>query len=106
MSSQVRIGILGGGGILGAHAPAFGKVADRCRVVAVAEPDPARADRIRQLLGPDVAILPHYDGVVCRQDVEAVDILLPHDLHLPATLAAARAGKHVLVETPIPQTAR
>lgn len=98
MSDLVHIGILGGGGILGAHAPALAKMADRCRVVAVAEPDPSRADRIRQLLGPDVAILPHFDDVVCRDDVEAVDVLLPHDLHLPATQAAARAGKHVLVE--------
>jgi predicted dehydrogenase len=33
--------------------------------------------------------------------VEAVDICLPHHLHLPAILAAARAGKHVLCEKPL-----
>lgn len=96
--SPVRIGILGGGGILGAHAPALQKLAGQCTVTAVAEPDPSRHARIRQLLGPDVVILRDYQDVIARPDVDAVDILLPHYLHLPATLAAAKAGKPVLTE--------
>jgi predicted dehydrogenase len=35
------------------------------------------------------------------RDVEAVDICLPTDQHVPAALAALRAGKHVLVEKPM-----
>ena len=53
---RTSIGILGGGGILGAHAPAFMKLADQCAVTAVAESNPARDDRIRSLLGPDVRV--------------------------------------------------
>jgi len=34
-------------------------------------------------------------------EIEAVDICLPTDQHAPATLAALRAGKHVLVEKPM-----
>jgi len=98
MTDRVGIGILGGGGILSAHAPGFAAMADACRVVAVAEPDASKADRIHNLLGPDVAIEPDYRDVLARDDVDAVDILLPHDLHLPAAAESARAGKHVLVE--------
>ncbi len=98
MNGTVRIGILGGGGILGAHAAGFQPLADGCRVVAVAEPDAARHARIRELLGPDVELAGDYPEVLDRDDVDAVDILLPHDLHLPATVAAAAAGKPVLVE--------
>ena len=98
MSETVRVGILGAGGILGAHAPSFVKLADRCAVVAVAEPDPDKHDRIRQLLGPDVEIERDYRDVLARGDIHAVDILLPHDLHMPATVDAAEAGKHVLIE--------
>jgi predicted dehydrogenase len=36
--------------------------------------------------------------------VDAVDICLPHDLHEPVALAAARAGKHILCEKPIAAT--
>jgi predicted dehydrogenase len=34
-------------------------------------------------------------------EIEAVDICLPTDQHAPATIAALRAGKHVLVEKPM-----
>ena len=97
MSDKVRVGILGGGGILGAHAPALRNVADRCEVAAVAEPRPERVGRIRELLG-DVDIEKDYRDVLARDDVDAVDILLPHDMHLPATVDAAAAGKPILIE--------
>lgn len=95
---KVRIGILGGGGILGAHAPAFNKIRHLCTVVAVAEPNEEKHPRIRQLLGQDVRICKDYRQALAAGDVDAVDVLLPHDLHLPATAAAAAAGKPVLVE--------
>ena len=95
---RTTIGILGGGGILGAHAPAFMKLADQCAVTAVAESNPARDDRIRSLLGPDVRIYRDYRDVLALPEVNAVDILLPHDLHMPAVIESARAGKPVLVE--------
>ena len=93
-----RIGILGGGGILGAHGPAFQQLTDLCSVTVVAEPDASRAEHIRSRLHPGVRIVKDYRDVLAMADVDAVDILLPHDLHLPATLAAAEAGKPVLIE--------
>ena len=42
-----------------------------------------------------------FEEVVRRPEVQAVDVCLPHHLHLPAILAAARAGKHVLCEKPL-----
>lgn len=97
MSEKLRIGVLGGGGILGAHARGFGECAERCEIVAVAEPNEERHARVRDLMG-DVAIVPDYRDVLAMDDVQGVDIVLPHFLHMPATVAAAEAGKHVLVE--------
>lgn len=48
---KIRIGILGGGGILGAHARAYRQLADRCEVVAVAEKDESLWPRVKELLG-------------------------------------------------------
>lgn len=93
-----RIGILGGGGILAAHAPAYRQLADLCTVTVVAEPNPGRADAIRSLLGDRVRIVPDYQDLLADPNVDAVDILLPHHLHMAATIAAAVAGKPVLVE--------
>jgi len=36
-----------------------------------------------------------------RKDIEAVSICLPHHLHADVTVAAAKAGKHVLCEKPM-----
>ena len=94
---KARLGIFGGGGILGAHAPGYRAIPDLCEVVAVAEPNAARHDRVRQLVG-DVKIVRDYQELLATVPVDAVDILLPHDLHLPATLAAAAARKPVLIE--------
>lgn len=95
---KVKIGILGGGGILGAHGPAYMKLPDKCSVVMVAEPKPERAEAIHKILGPDVSIVKDYQEVLDSDDIDAVDIILPHHLHMPAAVAAAKAGKPVIVE--------
>lgn len=98
MASKLQVGILGGGGILGAHGPAYMDNSDHCTVVMVAEPNPARHDPIRDLVGADVEIVADYHDVLANDSIDGVDIILPHYLHMPATIAAAKAGKHVLVE--------
>jgi len=98
MTEKLKIGILGGGGILGAHAPGFQAMTDCATVTAVAEPNPNQHGRLRKLFGPDIEIYPDYQDLLDKAEVDAVDILLPHDLHAPATVASAQAGKPVLVE--------
>jgi predicted dehydrogenase len=98
MEHKPNIGILGGGGILGAHAPAYMKIRDKCNVIKVAEPNPARIEVIHQLLGTDVQIVQDYHDVLDDDNIDAVDIILPHNLHMPATIDSANAGKHVIVE--------
>jgi predicted dehydrogenase len=94
---HLRIGILGAGGILGAHAA--GLVADpACTVVAVSRANPAKTEDVRRLFGPEVAVTGDNLAVIARDDVDAILNLLPHDLHLETTVAAARAGKPSLVE--------
>lgn len=97
-TKKAKVGILGGGGILGAHAPGFMKIAERCTVVAVAEVNPARHEAIRKLLGPDIKIVNDYREVLAMPEIEGVDIILPHNMHMQATIEAAAAGKHVMVE--------
>ena len=41
-----------------------------------------------------------YRRVLQRDDIDIVDILLPHHLHVDAALAALTHGKHVLLEKP------
>lgn len=45
-----------------------------------------------------------YEDVIADTSIDAVSICTPHPLHCPMALAAAKAGKHVLVEKPIALT--
>ena len=95
---KIRVGLLGCGNIAGAHARGFEAMKDRAEVVLVAEPAEARRAFIRDTFGPDTEIAGDYRDVLAREDIDAVDILLPHDMHCRTTVEAAEAGKHVLVE--------
>ena len=44
---------------------------------------------------------PRWETILQDPTIDAVDICLPTHLHAPATEAALRAGKHVLVEKPM-----
>lgn len=95
---KVKIGLLGCGGIVGAHARGLNGNTDKCQVVAVAEPKEDRYPQIREWFGDNVNIVKDYHEILVMTDIDAVDIVLPHNLHMPATIAAAENGKHVLVE--------
>jgi predicted dehydrogenase len=74
--------------------------AERCEVVAIASRDADLGSRVAAELGIPTA---HgsYEALLEDPDVDAVYIPLPNHLHREWTIAAARAGKHVLCEKPI-----
>ena len=59
----------------------------------------SRAERLAEDYGIDVE--PDADSLVQRDDIDAIVISTPHFCHCDEALAAASAGKHVLVEKPM-----
>jgi predicted dehydrogenase len=103
MSKNLRIGIIGSGGIARAHAAAYRKL-PFVEVVAVADVVPGKAGQFveaEQLAGAAA-----YDGhqKLLEQELDGVSICTPNVSHHATTVDALRAGKQVLLEKPMSVT--
>ncbi len=97
---MLRIGVIGCGGIAGAHISGYLALADRVRVTAVCDVDDRRAGAAAATVG-EARVCSSIEDLLRNPDVDAVDICLPHHLHASTIVAAARHGKHVLCEKPL-----
>jgi UDP-N-acetyl-2-amino-2-deoxyglucuronate dehydrogenase len=95
--AELRIAILGSGYMGRTHAECIARHATRARLVAIA--GGRRAAGLAADYG--VAVEPDFEALLARSDVDAVLIATPHAQHCAQVLAAAAAGKHVLVEKPM-----
>ncbi len=78
--------------------------ARRCDIVAIASREAGRAETVAAELGIPRAHA-SYEALLADPEVDAVYIPLPNHLHAEWSIAAARAGKHVLCEKPLALTA-
>jgi predicted dehydrogenase len=106
VSGPVRVALIGSGGISAAHGKGFLKYADKIKCVALVDVSPDNLKKRTDQLAPTGTIPRTFsDWKACLKEmgdqIDAVDICLPHHLHAPAILDAAAAGKHVLCEKPM-----
>jgi predicted dehydrogenase len=100
MNRKVSWGVLGAAGIaLKKVIPAM-QHSEWTEVSALASRDGAKARRAAEELGITKAY-GSYDELLADPDIEAIYNPLPNHLHVPWTIKAAEAGKHVLCEKPI-----
>ncbi len=94
---QLSIGLLGAGRIGRVHAEAIG-LTPTARLVAVADAFPEPAEEVADATGAEVRSV---DEIMAADDVDAVFITTPTDLHADQIELAARAGKAIFCEKPI-----
>jgi predicted dehydrogenase len=99
MTDKARVGVIGVGQIGKHHLDNYSKI-NAAEVVAVADINEAEVRRVAELHG-----IPHvytnFRDLLQRDDIEAVDVALHNNLHMPMTVAALEAGKHVYCEKPM-----
>ncbi len=100
MPPKIRWGVLGAAKIaLTKVIPAMQQCA-RAEIVAIASRDGEVAEKAAAELGISKAYA-GYDALIADKDIEAIYNPLPNHLHIPWSVKAAEAGKHVLCEKPI-----
>ena len=103
MSNKLRWGVLSTAAIgLKKVIPAM-QQGQHTRVVAIASRDLAKAQEAATALGIPNAY-GSYEELLADPNIDAVDNPLPNHLHVPWTVKAAEAGKHVLCEKPFSLT--
>jgi len=93
-------------GVLGAASIAVRKVipgmqrGEWSEVVAIASRDSAKGEAAARKLGI-AKVYGSYEELLADAEIEAVYVPLPNHLHVPWSIRAAEAGKHVLCEKPL-----
>lgn len=96
---SIYLGIIGTGGMANAHAEQF-KAIRGCKIIAACDIDPVRVKTYSE----KHAIPRKYtdvDKLLADKQVDAVSIVTPDGFHAPLSIAALKAGKHVLCEKPL-----
>lgn len=99
MADKIRIGIIGCGQIAQQHMAAYAKL-EGAQMVAFCDMNLAAAQKAAETYGPAEAYS-DYREVLAREDIDAVDVCLHNNLHMPMTVAGLKAGKHVYCEKPM-----
>jgi predicted dehydrogenase len=100
---MLNIAIVGCGRIARRHADLLGKrQIQGARLVAVCDPVPERAQAFASEHGvPGHTSLEH---MLAQPGIDVVSVLTPSGLHAQHAIAAARTGRHVIVEKPMALT--
>ena len=100
---KLGVGIIGCGWVAGEHVKAFQKD-ERSEVRALVSRNRANAERYRDQYDLQCSIETDAGIMLQQEDVDIVVVCTPHNQHTKYVVAAAEAGKHVIIEKPVALT--
>ena len=102
--STLKVGIIGAGSISEAHIKGY-KALDNVELYALCDINEERAKEKAEKHG-FAHVYTDYDEMLKLEDLDAVSVCTWNNGHAPATIAALKAGKHVLCEKPTAMNAK
>lgn len=99
MSNLTKVAIIGAG--IGAkHLEGYLALPERFQVRTFCDLDTERVNKLIADL-PEINVETDFDAVLADPEIDLVDICLPPHLHFKMSMAALKAGKHVVCEKPL-----
>ena len=100
--NPVRVGVIGTGQIGKFHLNSYQEIPG-ADVVGVVDIDEAEVQRVAEHFGV-ADCYTDFRQLLARDDIDAVDVCLHNNYHMPVTVVALEAGKHVYCEKPMAGT--
>jgi predicted dehydrogenase len=98
MADKIRVGIIGLGRISTLHLPAYKPEHNMdAELVAVCDTNKKRVKEVAEEYNVEKAYY-DVDDLLRDPEIDAVEILTPHDTHCDITVKAANAGKHISLQ--------
>ena len=102
---KFNVGIVGYGWVAGAHIRAINSL-PQAQVTAVCSSRKLDAAELSGRHGSPIQVYHRLEDLLRRQDIQVVSICSYPSQHTQQVLAAARAGKHLMIEKPVCLAAR
>jgi len=98
--NDLKIGIVGLGWVAGAHLETF-KHVKGAKVAAVCSRRKLDPKEVEAKYGLPLKIYNDFDAMLADKSLDVIDICTEHPLHPAQAIAAAKAGKHLVIEKPL-----
>ena len=98
---MIRIAIVGTGNISHAHVNAYLKFPERCKIVALVDIAPEKAQRMKEKYGLDAQIYDDHQKILPLNDIDLVDVCTPPYVHASISINCLKSGKNVVCEKPM-----
>jgi UDP-N-acetyl-2-amino-2-deoxyglucuronate dehydrogenase len=98
---MINVAIIGTGAISQAHIKAYQQFPEKCKIVALCDIYPEKAEQKADEFNLKVEVYKDYEQLLIRSDIDLVSVCTPPYTHAEISIACLNAGKHVIVEKPM-----
>ena len=100
IAKPLKVGLIGTGSIAQLHRNAYKQFPEKIKLMAVCDINEEAVKKFASISNIS-DIYTSAEELLEKADIDAVDICTTHDTHYQLTMAAANAGKHILLEKPM-----
>lgn len=99
---MIQVAIIGTGGIANAHIQAYLNFPERCKIVALVDIVPEKAERMKEQYAlVDAQVYSSHQELLKRQDIDLADVCTPPFVHASISIDCLRSGMNVVCEKPM-----